>query len=126
MKSTQRTGEQSENPAEVSAATPALVAIAPAKARALLFGTLAILWIFPSLGALWILAADAKRWVKTGFGALVGSAAIEDWVAIALLATHLVFIWLAFRYKAGIGTDLAVSSVVKTGASGHNISSARD
>jgi hypothetical protein len=114
MTSRQGTGAPSEN--ELASATAAPVAISPAKARALLFGTLAMLWIFPSLGALWILATDAKRWTKTSFGALIGSAAVEDWVAVALLATHVVFIWLAFRYKAKANTDpVAASPVVKTG-----------
>ena len=122
----QTAGARNENQDEVSATSPALLTVAPAKARALLFGTLAILWIFPSLGALWILASDSRRWVKSGFVALIGSAAIEDWVAMALLATHLVFTCLAFRFKAKANADLAASSLVKTPNCVDDVPSARD
>jgi hypothetical protein len=70
------------------------------KARALLFRILAILWVFPSIGAVWILGSNAKGWEKSGAIRLLRSLAVEDWVAIALLACHFIFILRAFRTHA--------------------------
>ena len=57
-----------------------------AKAKRLLFTILSSLWFFPSLGACWILLASRPR-----------PLGLEDWVALALLATHLTLVWLALQ-----------------------------
>jgi hypothetical protein len=64
---------------------PAIM-IESAKAKRLLFTILSCLWVFPSLGACWILLASRPR-----------PLGLEDWVAFALLATHLMFAWLALQ-----------------------------
>ena len=58
------------------------------KAKRLLYGMLSVLWFFPSIGAVWILCArrDNPRGIP-----------IEHWVALALLAAHLMLIMLALR-----------------------------
>lgn len=59
----------------------------------MLFGTLTLLWIFPSVGALWILAQNAE-WLRTG-GLLASLAAVrlEQWIAVGTLLAHAWFIW---------------------------------
>ena len=59
-----------------------------AKAKRLLYGMLSVLWVFPSIGAVWILCArrDNPRGIP-----------IENWVAFALLAAHLMLIMLALQ-----------------------------
>jgi len=59
-----------------------------ANARLLLFKTLSCLWIFPSAGAVWILVQRAVKSQNLG---------VEQWVALALLAIHLMFVWLALQ-----------------------------
>ena len=75
--------------------TPAISAI---KARALLFLTLSLLWVFPVSGALWIMVTDSKQWNRTNFAGFIGSLVIQDWVAIGLVLCHLLFLALAFRF----------------------------
>ena len=64
---------------------------APKVPRGLLFAVLAILWIFPSVGAALILLR-----AKTGWH-------LEQWLALVLLAAHAVFIYGAF---AGSGFSM--------------------
>ena len=56
----------------------------PKVPRALMFAVLAILWIFPSLGAGFILARAENGWQ------------LEQWLALMLLAIHAVFIYVGF------------------------------
>ena len=60
--------------------------IESARAKHLLFTILSGLWVFPSLGAGWILVASRPR-----------PLGLEDWVALALLGTHLMLVWLALQ-----------------------------
>jgi len=73
-------------------------AISAVKARALLFLTLSLLWVFPVSGALWIMVTDSKHWTKTNVAGFIGSLVIQDWVAIGLVACHLLFLVLALRF----------------------------
>jgi len=68
--------------------------------RALLYRTLSLLWIFPSLGALWIIAPALKNW-KTAptFGDSVRLIRLEEWLALLLLAAHVGFVFLAWRNR---------------------------
>jgi hypothetical protein len=59
-----------------------------ANARLLLFKILSCLWIFPSAGAVWILVQSAVKSQNRG---------LEQWVALALLAIHLMFVCLALQ-----------------------------
>lgn len=52
--------------------------------RGLMFAVLAILWIFPSVGAAFILSRTDSDW------------RLEQWLALVLLATHAAFIYCAF------------------------------
>ena len=57
--------------------------------RPILFATLSILWIFPSIGAICILwFADSANGVP-----------LENWVAVLLLAAHAIFILFAWRMR---------------------------
>lgn len=56
----------------------------PKVPRALVFAVLAIVWIFPSLGAGFILAHAENGWQ------------MEQWLAVVLLAIHAVFIYGGF------------------------------
>ena len=55
--------------------------------RPILFATLSILWIFPSIGAICILASG-----KEG-----GGVPIEDLIAVLLLGFHAVAVFFAWR-----------------------------
>jgi hypothetical protein len=72
--------------------------ISTVKARALLFLTLSLLWVFPVSGAIWIMVTDSKHWNKTNLGSFISSLVIQDWVAIGLVACHLLFLALALRF----------------------------
>ena len=57
---------------------------APKVPRGLIFAVLAILWIFPSIGAALILSRAERGWH------------LEQWLALVLLAIHAVFIYGGF------------------------------
>jgi hypothetical protein len=67
--------------------------------KALLFSVLAILWVFPSIGAVWILWINLPVWseASTALAALKRTR-LEQWVALGLLATHAVFVFLAIHF----------------------------
>jgi hypothetical protein len=69
------------------------------KPRALFFGILAILWIFPSIGAIWILLADFAWLEAPTWLARLRAIPLEQWVAILLLAAHGLWVYLAFRWR---------------------------
>lgn len=62
--------------------------------RALLFGMLSLLWVFPSVGACWILFSD-RAWMREGIGAVK----LEQWVGVGLLLAHVMFLWLRFTFR---------------------------
>jgi len=68
--------------------------------KARLFGLLSLLWIFPSAGALTILGLAPAAWMNAGSW-IEGLRAVrlEQWIALALLATQAVLVWLAWRYR---------------------------
>lgn len=58
---------------------------------------LALLWIFPSLGAL-VLLMRGDGWTSAPPGAgWWAGITLEGWVAGGLLATHLALLWLGWR-----------------------------
>jgi hypothetical protein len=67
--------------------------------RAVLFKVLAMLWVFPSVGAIWILARSAHAWPASQPSVMFQSIAFEEWVAMALLLMHVTFVALAWRLK---------------------------
>lgn len=64
--------------------------------RAILFATLAILWIFPSAGAIWILFRGNKAWLQIQ---TIGAVPLEEWIAAVILLAHLVFMVFAWRLR---------------------------
>ncbi len=60
-----------------------------AKARIRLCRTLALIWCLPSLGAAAILATGAGR----------AGLRLEDWIAIAILAAHLLWMLPLCRWR---------------------------
>jgi hypothetical protein len=60
---------------------------------------MAVLLTFPSLGALVILPPGAGNWFEqpTLLGGL-GVVKFEEWIALALLALHAAFTFLAWRF----------------------------
>jgi len=71
---------------------------APRGQKAVLFAVLSVLWVFPSLGAIWILALNWRNWSQepTVLSAIQATR-LEQWLALALLAAHGLFIFLARR-----------------------------
>lgn len=66
--------------------------------KATLCRTLALLWIFPSLGALLILALGLRNWPRVdGPVGAVQAMTLEQWIALAVLLAHPAFILLARR-----------------------------
>lgn len=66
----------------------------PAEARrALLFATLSILWVFPSLGAAWIVvrAEPASAGVQA-----FSDRPVEYWISWLILVLHPMFVWLGW------------------------------
>ena len=59
-----------------------------------------LLWIFPSAGALFILVPGFHDWFQAG-SLLEGlrAVAFEQWIALIILLTHLVFAVLAWHYR---------------------------
>ena len=66
--------------------------------KALLCRTLALLWIFPSLGALVILILGVRNWprIQGPWGALEAMT-LEQWIATVVLLAHPALILLARR-----------------------------
>ena len=68
--------------------------------RALLFRTLAWLWIFPTVGALVILLRGFQQWPQVhGLRAALEALTFEQWCAIAVLLVHVAFVILAARLR---------------------------
>lgn len=68
--------------------------------KAILFRSLAVLWIFPSFGACWILASGLNKFLGAkSFLDAFSIFKIEEWLAILLLLAHAVFIFLAIQYR---------------------------
>jgi hypothetical protein len=72
----------------------------PPLSKRVLYRTLSILWIFPSLGAVFILARrpgfrskETASWID-----LIRRFPLENWLAVILLVLHLLFIYNAIRY----------------------------
>ena len=65
-----------------------------------LYTMAALLWIFPSGGALFLLAPGARGWLS-GDGVLpvLRGISFEQWIAMAILLTHLVFAGLAWYFR---------------------------
>ena len=78
------------------------VAVEPAKAvkpRALLFGTLSAVWIFPTITSLVILFSGGWPWKGTvSFLSGLERVALEQWLGALILLLHPLFGWLAFHY----------------------------
>ena len=67
--------------------------------KAQLFHVLAMLWVFPSLGALLVLLLNSGRWLHAeSLSALVSSTRFEQWIAVLLLLLHAAFFLLARHY----------------------------
>jgi hypothetical protein len=68
--------------------------------KASLCRMLAVLWIFPTVGAAFILGASEAKW-RQADGILDGLRAVsfEQWIAFVILVAHLVFAWLAWRFR---------------------------
>lgn len=64
--------------------------------RPILFRTLTILWIFPSVGAVWILLHDTHWLAANGLIAAVLAVRAEQWLAVGLLFLHG---WFAWRWR---------------------------
>ena len=85
--------------------------------RALLFALLSVLWLFPSIGAIWILStAPGLPW-DSGLGKVFSSVRFEQWVALALLGLHALFIYLAIHYRR---TEVPVEMLADPDEPGHN------
>jgi hypothetical protein len=68
--------------------------------RRLLFTTLSMLWIFPSLGAIWILYAGRGAWRSSlTLPERVKNLTLEQWIALGLLLLHGVFVALALYFR---------------------------
>jgi hypothetical protein len=67
--------------------------------RPILFRTLTILWIFPSLGAVWILFRETSWWHSDGVIAAALAVRVEQWVAVVLLLLHGCFAWCWWRSR---------------------------
>jgi hypothetical protein len=67
------------------------------KPKALFFTTMSILWTFPALGAIWILLSNPAWKEAPDAMALVKSIALEQWLALLLLAIHPTLVYLAIR-----------------------------
>ncbi len=68
--------------------------------KAILFRSLAVLWIFPTFGACWILASDFSKFLKVkSIVEFLSAVKIEEWLALILLLLHGVFIFLAIRFR---------------------------
>lgn len=66
--------------------------------KALLCRTLALLWIFPSLGALLILVLGFRSWPRVqGPLGVLEAMTLEQWIATVVLLAHPAFILLARR-----------------------------
>lgn len=65
------------------------------KQKFLLYRTLSLLWVFPSLGAIVILNSNvpSRSWLEA-----LRSPQLEDLVAIMVIACHLAMILKAYRY----------------------------
>lgn len=67
--------------------------------RSVLFRTLTLLWIFPSLGAAWIIASE-RAWLHAGdILAALGAVRVEQWIALGLLLAHAWFAWRWWRAR---------------------------
>jgi hypothetical protein len=70
------------------------------KPKARLFGTFAFLWVLPSIGAVFLLIRDLRRLLAAGgFRELLNAVTFEQWTALAILAAHGMFLWLALYYR---------------------------
>src|SRR5687767_11716871 len=77
--------------------------------KAMLFAVLAILWVFPSTGAVWILCMNWTVWsnAQTVISAIKATR-LEQWISLALLATHAAFVFLArhhARHEPRLGQE---------------------
>lgn len=62
---------------------------------------LSVLWFFPSLGAVWIIVMNRAAWRDVASASeFLASTRLEQWVALALLLAHVVFVVLALQ-KSG-------------------------
>jgi hypothetical protein len=77
--------------------------------KALLFGILTILWIFPSLGSFFILAVGYSSWSGTATWLdTLRSIPFEHWLAFLVLVLHLAFALSAYYfYRKEIPPDRA-------------------
>jgi hypothetical protein len=68
--------------------------------KALRYAVLALLWVFPSLGAVWILAINWKVWANAATVLeAVRTTRIEQWIALGLLVMHGLFLFGALRHR---------------------------
>ena len=69
------------------------------RSRALLYKVLAVLWIFPKIGAAWVWFAewDAFR-ARSRISGTLSAVAIEQWVALVLVLLQGIFAVLGFYY----------------------------
>ena len=77
---------------------------------------LALLWIFPSLGALVILALDAPNWFR-GRGLLeaLGAVGLQSWIALVVLLVHVLLAFKARPMSGGAWTEGAIASAAEAG-----------
>lgn len=65
-----------------------------------LYTMAALLWIFPSGGALFLLAPSAPDWLgANGVFPVLRRISFEQWIALIILLTHLVFAGLAWHFR---------------------------
>lgn len=69
------------------------------KPRAQLFKTMSLLWVAVSVASVVIIGGDFRLWVAAGdVREAAAIVTFEQWIALALLLLHPLFILLAFRY----------------------------
>jgi hypothetical protein len=60
------------------------------------YGWMAVLWIFPSLGACWIISEGWGHWLDSkSFVAFLKGIRFQEWIAILLLLMHVLWVVLA-------------------------------
>jgi hypothetical protein len=61
---------------------------------------LALLWVFPTLGAVWIWVMEGER-LRAGptWGAKLARISLEQWIALALVMLHVTFVILAIHHR---------------------------
>lgn len=68
--------------------------------RRVLFSMLARLWILPSLGSTWVILLAGNTWADPGpWMERLARVRFEQWIGLGILTAHVLFVYLAFRYR---------------------------